>query len=82
MNRPARLVPFAILAAAALAQQEPERVTVVTTLLVQTNASGSEAVASTPSPRKDLPGLAAQPIEVALALHDLPSNRGTAVVPN
>jgi hypothetical protein len=40
---------------------------------VQTNASGS-----TPSPRKDLPGLAAQPIEVALALHDLSSNRGTS----
>src|SRR5262245_17571068 len=42
MKRPIRLVPFAILAAAALAQQEPKRVAVETALLVQTTSGTVE----------------------------------------
>jgi hypothetical protein len=64
MNRPARLVPFAILAAAALAQQEPERVTVVTTLLVQTNAvEGADAPQPEPT-IKGRPPSATSPLQV------------------
>jgi len=41
MNRSVRLVPFALLAAATFAQQEPERVRVETSLLVQATAGNA-----------------------------------------
>src|SRR5262245_40818494 len=79
MNRPARLIPFAILAAAAFAQQETERSAANVALLVQTTAS--EAAPAIEPLLKQL--MRSEPVRQALLLaaqSSLPKDTAASVL--